>query len=150
MKLLKSLAILAVAAISFAACSKSNDNKLDTANYDAVIAEAQALVASATTADWSEDAIATLENSIATAKEARGLVKTQTELDNVVANMNAAIATFNDSKFQSVPAANLTFECKFDGEATTTTGSNAWTLTAACGLSRFSLQQHILHTLTER
>ncbi len=133
MKLLKSIAILAIAAISFAACSKSNDNKLDTTSYDAVIAEAQALASSATTADWSEEAIATLNASIATAKEAYALVKTQTELDNVVANMNAAIATFNDSKFQSVPASALTFECKFDGEATKTTGSNAWTLVPACG-----------------
>lgn len=133
MKLFKSLAILAAAAITFAACSKSNDSKFDTKNYDAVIAEAEALAASATTTDWSEDAITTFNSAIATAKEAFGLVKTQTELDNVVANVTAAIATFKDQKFESVPASNLTFECKFDGEATTTTGTNKWTLVPACG-----------------
>ncbi len=133
MKSLKSLAILAIAALSFAACQKEENDKLNTAEYDAVIAEAEALASSATTDEYPAEAIATFKTAISNAKTAMEAVTSQSHVDNIVANVKAAIETFKNSAYGAIPSEALTFECKFDGETDKTTGSNAWTLTACAG-----------------
>lgn len=133
MKTFKSIAILALAALSLAACKKSEETSFDTAEYDAVVAEAKALVAAASTDEYPEAAITTLNTAITTAETAFKAVTSQTQVDNLVANLKAAIEAFKAAKYEDIPASALTFECKFDGETDKTTGSNAWTLTPACG-----------------
>lgn len=136
MKFLKSLALVAFAAFSFAACSSSDDNKLDTTEFDAVVAEAQTLADAATTAVYPEAAITTFKTALANAKAAVDAADSQDQVDNVVANLKAAIDTFKAAAFEDIPASALTFECKFDGEAGTTTGSNKWLLDPECGPSQ--------------
>lgn len=138
MKFFKSLAILAAAALSFAACTKSEENgtSLDKNEFNTVLAEAQALSAAATTEEYPEAAITTFNTAIANANTAINAATSQTQVDNIVANLKAAISTFKAAAFGAIPEEALTFECKFDGEAETTTGVNAWKLEPACGPSQ--------------
>ncbi len=136
MKTLKSFAIMAVAALTIAACGKTNEASFDSTEYNTVVAEAKALATAATTNDYPESAITTLNTAITTAETAYKAVSSQTQLNNIVANLKAAVETFKAAAYETVPASALTFECKFDGEATKTTGSNAWTITPACGPSQ--------------
>lgn len=138
MKIFKSLAILAAAALSLAACTKSSEQEgpaLDKSEFNTVLAEAQALSSAATTDEYPEAAITTLNTAIANANTAVQAATNQTQVDNVVANLKAAIATFKAAAFGAIPEEALTFECKFDGEAETTTGVNAWKLEACAGPS---------------
>ncbi len=136
MKTLKKFAILAIAALSFAACQKQAGQELDKAEYNAVVAEAETLANAATTEEYPEAAIATFKTAISSAKTAAEAATTQKQIDNIVANLKAAIETFKASAFDAIPAEALTFECKFDGEAEKTTGANAWTIEPACGPSQ--------------
>ena len=124
---------MAIAAICFAACQKNTGSDVDKAEFNAVVAEAEALANAATTADYPDAAISTFKTAIENAKTAASAATTQKQIDNVVANLKAAIDTFKASAFDVIPAEALTFECKFDGEASKTTGSNEWKLEAACG-----------------
>lgn len=137
MKALKSITILAAAALSFAACQKTEEgSNFDTTEFDALVVEAETLADGATTADYPEEAIATLKTAVASAKAAVPQATSQTQVDNIVSNLKVAIETFKASKFTEIPDAALTFECKFDGETDKTTGSNAWKLEPACGPSQ--------------
>lgn len=124
---------MAIAALSFAACQTKVGSDLDKAEFNAVVAEAEAIANAATTDDYPESAIATFKTAISNAKTAVEAASSQTQVDNIVTNLKAAIETFKAAAYDSIPASALTMECKFDGEADKTTGSNAWTLEAACG-----------------
>ena len=143
MKTFAKIAMLAAAVLSlsvFASCKKDNGpevQKADLTELNAVIAEADALLASATPALFPQEAIDAFSATLSTVKTAAAAANlTQKTADNLTAQLKAAIATFKGQAFDAIDASKLIFELGFnegEGETLKTTGSNTWTATFAKG-----------------
>ena len=132
------LFILAAAALVFAACNKEEGQKADTTELTALVAQCQGVLAKATTADYPQEAITEFQTVVTAAANALAGTPTQAQVTNLVAQLKAALATFESKAYGAIPAAALTFALSFDeGAGTTlkTSGSNAWTAKLMAGPS---------------
>ena len=124
-------AIIAFVILAFAgtiSISCKDDDKKDTVDkavLNALIAECETLVAEASTDDYPQsaiDAFTTVINTVKTASETSGI--TQTDVDNLVTQLNAAKALFLDAAYEEIPASALLIGLSFDeGQGTELTAA---------------------------
>jgi hypothetical protein len=119
------LAAVALTATTFVACSSDDDSKTESADkaaLQALATESEALAGSATTAEYPQAAIDAF-NAVITAAKAvlADESATQTVVDNILTQLTQAKATFEGSKYETIPTANLLIGLNFDeGTAATT------------------------------
>ena len=134
------LFILAAATLVIAGCNKENGNQdVNTAELTALVAQCQTVLAAATTADYPQEAITEFQTVVNAAATALAGTPTQAQVTNLVAQLKAALATFEGKAYGAIPAAALTFALSFDegaGSSLTTSGSNAWTAKLVAGPSQ--------------
>lgn len=134
MKTFAKFALVVASVFALAACNKNTGANLDKTALEATIKTAQEILASATTDEYPQSAIDLFTRTLSTVQGSIATADTQAKIDNLNANLLAAIATFEASAYGAIPAEALTFEVKFDDPAATkTTGSNAWDLVAGKG-----------------
>lgn len=134
MKTIAKIALVVASVFAFAACNKNTGANVDKTALMATITEAKAILAAATTDEYPKEAIDLFRNTLSTIEGSVATADTQAKVDNLTANLVAAIATFEASAYGAIPAEALTFEVKFDDpSATKTTGSNAWDLVPGKG-----------------
>lgn len=137
MKTIKTLAMLFAAvaflAAGFTSCTEEGTNgpEVDLTELNAAIADCEAVLATATSEDFPEEAINTFKATVDAAKAAAaGSTLNQTAINNLVAQLKAAKDAFLQTEFGAIPADALTMALTFDeGEGTTlkTTGKYQWT-----------------------
>lgn len=136
MKTIKSIALLFAAmafiATGFSSCTPDDGGKTEMADLtelNAAIAECEAALTDAE-GQYPADAIATLQGLVNTAKAAAAKNLSQTAADNLAQQLTAALATFEATKLEAIPANALAFALSFDegqGTSLTTTGAYQWT-----------------------
>ena len=113
MKKIYSFIIIAMAALVsapvFTSCTDDNGQEqtgeVDTTELEAALEECQALLDDATTTDYPEEAITTFQETVDAVNEALaagGL--TQTVVNNLLANLNAARDTFEEVLLHTRPS----------------------------------------------
>jgi len=86
----------------------------DKTELNALIVEADALSASATSADYPQAAIDTYNATLASVKTAAATPLTQAEIDNLVVNLTQAMATLNAAAYDAIPASSLLIGLSFN------------------------------------
>ena len=123
--------ILAAMALVIAGCQKpAATETVDTTELKALVEQCQAVLDKATTADYPQEAIDEFKKVVDAAKSALAGTPTQAQVTNLVAQLKAALETFESKAYGAIPAAAVTFALSFDeGEGTElkTAGSNSWT-----------------------
>jgi hypothetical protein len=102
MKLQTLLIMLVVSsAMIFTSCKDDDDEIVqgDKTELNALIAEAEAMSAAATTADYPQSAIDAFNATLATVKTAAATPLTQTEIDNLEIQLTAAMNTFESQAY---------------------------------------------------
>lgn len=131
--------ILAAVALVIAGCQKQNqDGTADTTALKALVEQCQAVLAKATTADYPQEAIDEFQKVVNAANTALAGKPTQAQVTNLIAQLNAALETFESKAYGAIPAAAVTFALSFDegtGTELKTTGSNTWTAKLVAGPS---------------
>lgn len=111
--------IASLAVVAMASCKDKGTNVVpaDLTALTALIANVQDALDNATTADFPQAAITKLSTALNDAKAAvlaGGL--TQTQADNLLANLQNALDTFNASKYADIPSSAVVISLDFDGE----------------------------------
>ena len=122
------LVLLVSSAMILGSCKKdSSIVEGDKTALTALIATADALSAAATTADYPQTAIDSYKATLATVKTAAATSLTQTQIDNLVIQLNAAITLFNSQAYGYIDEAlYLNAGWHFDeGTGTTATAFSA-------------------------
>lgn len=146
MKKIYSFIIIAMAALVsapvFTSCTDDNGQEqtgeVDTTELETALEECQALLDDATTTDYPEEAITNFQETVDAVNEALaagGL--TQTVVNNLLANLNAARDTFEASAYGAIPDENLLLSFDFDTEGNTqvSTGTLAYEAELTAGPS---------------
>ena len=94
------LMLIISSAMILVSCSKEDEIvQGDKTELTALITEADALAAAATTADYPQAAIDTYKSVLATVKTAAATKLTQVQIDNLVAQLTAAMNTFKAAEY---------------------------------------------------
>lgn len=113
-------AIMAMFVIVPMTVSCGDDNKdgetADTAALVAELAECQSLISSATTADWTQDAIDEFQKVIDAVVSGLANNPTQTAVNNMLVQLQEARAKFESSKLGAISSANLLLSYDFETE----------------------------------
>jgi hypothetical protein len=99
----------------------------DKTELNALIAAAEALANSATSADYPQTAIDSYKATVESVKTASTAKLTQIEIDNLIVQLNQATVTFEASAYDAIPAAALLVGLSFDegsGTQLTAEGKN--------------------------
>ncbi|MHC1777450.1 MAG: LamG domain-containing protein [Lentimicrobium sp.] len=102
LKLHTLLLMLVVSSVMILASCKDDDDEIvqgDKTELNALIAEAEALVASATTADYPQSAIDAFNSTLSTVKTAAATPLTQAEIDNLETQLTVAMNTFDTQAY---------------------------------------------------
>lgn len=140
MKTIKTIALFFAAMAMLATACTPADKDGDSVNADltelnAAIAACEDALADAE-GSYPADAISTLQTLVTTAKAAAAKGLSQTAADNLTQQLITALATFEATKLEAVPASALAFALSFDegqGTSLTTTGANQWTANLMAG-----------------
>ena len=140
MKTIKTLAMIFATVAMFATSCTPADNdgesvKADLTELNAAIAACDEALADAE-GSYPAEAITTLQTLVTTAKAAVAKGLSQTAADNLKQQLTTALATFQATKLEEIPASALVFALSFDegqGTSLTTTGSNQWTAQLMAG-----------------
>lgn len=123
--------VLAALAVAVSACQKpAAQDPVDTTELTALVASCQAVLDKATTTDYPQEAIDEFKKVVDAAKAALKGTPTQAQVTNLVAQLKAALETFESKAYGAIPAAAVTFALSFDegeGAELKTAGSNTWT-----------------------
>ena len=117
-------------AVIMSSCKDDDDDGIiegDKTKLNALIAEAQAMVNSATTADYPQAAIDAFKSTLETVKTAAATPLTQTQIDNLVIQLTQAQTTFSAAAFDAIPETSLLIGLDFDegsGTQLTAEGKN--------------------------
>lgn len=123
------LMIIVSSAMLIGSCKK-DDNKIvegDKTALNALIAEADAISAAATAADYPQSAIDTYKATLATVKAAALTPLTQAEINNLVTQLTSAMATFDAQAYDAIPQTALLVGLSFNegtGTQLTAEGKN--------------------------
>lgn len=126
MKTFAKFALVLASVFAIAACNKNTGANVDKTALEATIKTAQELLASATPADYPQEAIDLFTRTLSTIQGSVATADTQAKVDNLTANLLKAIADFEASAFGAIPAEALTFSLPFETLQAKTEGSNAW------------------------
>lgn len=131
MKLISKIAsVLAVVTLTLVSCNKEGNGDVNTAELDATLAQCEAVLKAATTEEYPQEAIATFEGVVNSAKSAiaKGL-ESQTKADNLNKQLLEALKAFEAKAYGAIPESAvlcaLSFE-KIENNAFKTTGAKAW------------------------
>jgi hypothetical protein len=88
-------------ALILGSCKDDDDDIVegDKTELNALIAQAEAIAAAATTADYPQSAIDAFKATLQTIKDAAATKLTQTEINNLIVNLNNAMGTFNSQAY---------------------------------------------------
>ena len=88
-------------ALILGSCKDDDDDIVegDKTELNALIAQAEAIAAAATTADYPQSAIDAFKATLQTIKDAAATKLTQTEINNLVVNLTNAMGTFNSQAY---------------------------------------------------
>jgi len=109
------LMLLVGSAVILGSCDKDDDIvEGDKTELNALIADAEALASSATSADYPQSTIDAYNATLATVKTAAATPLTQVEIDNLVVQLNQAITTFEATAYDAIPIASLLIGLNFN------------------------------------
>ncbi len=99
------LMLLVGTTMILASCKDDGDDIVqgDKTELEALIAEAEAVAAAATSADYPQSAIDTYNSTLTTVKAAALTPLTQAEIDNLEAQLTNAMATFDAQAYDAIP-----------------------------------------------
>lgn len=124
------LAIMAVMTVSCSKPNSGNGNQVDLTELNALIAECESVANAATTVSYTQASIDAFKKVISDVKAAAVTANTQTAVTSLLTRLREALATFEASSVDAIPADAITFALSFDeGEGTQlkTTGKYQWT-----------------------
>lgn len=126
--------LAAVAALTAVSCKKNDEKKdepkLDLTEINALVAECEDLVKSATTATFTQESIDTFKKAIADVKAAIASATTQATISSLITRLQDAKTAFEESALDLIPEDAITFALSFDegtGTQLKTTGKYSWT-----------------------
>jgi hypothetical protein len=118
-------------AVIMSSCNDDDDDngivEGDKTELNAQIAKAEALLNSATTADYPQEAIDAFKSTLETVKTAASKPLTQAEINNLVVQLTQAQETFEAAAYDAIPATSLLIGLSFNegsGTQLTAEGKN--------------------------
>ncbi len=125
------MTMVSICALPLTSCGDDDEKTTpaDKTELNALITDCEDLLASATTAEYPQEAITAFTNAVNLAKVAAAAPNlTQQEVNNVVANLNNAKTIFEKQAYSYIPEENLVIGLSFDeanNTELTTTGLHA-------------------------
>ena len=136
---MKKILTIMLAALTVAAVGCKKDDKqqtVDTRELTELISTCQSVLAGATSADYPQEAIDEVRKTVDAAAAVTQPPKQQ--VTNLIAQLKAALETFEGKAYGAIPADAVTFALSFDegtGTSLKTSGKNQWTATFVQGPS---------------
>ena len=124
------LMLFVSSAVIMSSCKDDDDDKIiegDKTELNALIAQAQALVNSATTADYPQTAIDAFKSTLETVKTSTAKPLTQIQINNLIEQLKQAQTTFTAAAYDAIPVSALLIGLNFNegsGTQLTTEGKN--------------------------
>lgn len=108
---------------------KTETSKADTAALTAELTACEAVLASATTADYPQEAIDAFKKVVAAVKAGLGKNPTQSEVDNMLKQLQEAKAAFLAAAFDALPLNQMVCAWDFEtaGDNLVSNGTKGWT-----------------------
>ena len=112
--------------------------QVDLTELNALIAECEALLSTATTESFTQKAIDDFTSVVNTVKQAAPLATSQAVVNNLIQQLSTAKQAFQDSELGAIPSTALAWALDFEegtGTSLTTKGQNNWVATLENGAS---------------
>ncbi|MBP6977378.1 MAG: hypothetical protein KBB71_03590 [Lentimicrobiaceae bacterium] len=130
LQLLLLMLFVSAAMIMVSSCKDDEIVEGDKTDLNALIVEADALAASATSADYPQAAIDTYNSTLQTIKEEAAKKLTQEEIDNLEVQLTEAMDTFEATAYDAIPQSALLIGLSFDEGSGTSLVAEGKNLTA--------------------